>query len=198
MARKKTVVEYYDIEKLEKASEEFTDKLGEAFSLIITNKYGQARAPKCLMTTFDIRPLDALLGGGIVSSAPVMLSSTPETGKSTLCFQLAKRFQELYKNSVIVYLDIEGSGNANESSEFQISRVDSFKLDSKRFKYEPVILNVLQVFEMIESLVSVKRQFEEKIKKEFYLLVIWDSIAATPSSKVVDADNPDRVIGVLG
>lgn len=197
MARKKVAVDHVDISTLEKGSREFADKLGEAFSTIITNRYGHARAPKCIMTPFNIRPLDALLGGGLVSSAPVMLSSTPETGKSTLCFQFAKQFQDVYQNSVCVYLDIEGSGNATESTDFQISRMESFGLDPQRFKFEPIVLNVLEVFEMIETLINIKKAFEEKLGQEFYVLIIWDSIAATPSSKVDAADSPDRVIGVL-
>ncbi len=197
MARKKTVVSNIDVSTLAKGNLEFAEKLGEAFSTVITSKYGHARAPKCLMTPFGIKTLDALLGGGLVSSSPVMLSSTPETGKSTCCFQFAKQFQTVYKNSVTVYLDIEGSGNATETTDFQVSRMESFGLDPERFKFEPIILNVLEVFEMIETLVNIKKQFEEKLEQEFYVCIIWDSIAATPSSKVSDADSPDRVIGVL-
>ncbi len=198
MARKKTKVDNsFDVSKLEKGSKEFADKLGEAFNVLIEKNFGTKIAPKPIMTPFGIKPLDALLGGGLVSSAPVMLSSTPETGKSTTGFQFAKVFQEMYPNSVVVYLDIEGSGNVSESTEFQISRMDSFNLDPQRFKYEPIMLNVLEVFEMVETLVNIKRQFEEKLQQEFYVLIIWDSIAATPSSKVDDADNPNSVIGVF-
>ncbi len=196
MARKKTESKHIDPSTLEKGSKEFASKLGQAFTTIITNNYGHARAPKAIMTPFNVKPLDALLGGGIVSSAPVMLSSTPETGKSTCCFQLAKQFQEIYENSVCVYLDIEGSGNVAESTDFQTSRMESFGLDPERFKYEPIVLNVLEVFDTIDQLVGIKRQFEEKLQQEFYVLVIWDSIAATASSKVGDASDPDRVIGV--
>ncbi len=196
MARKKTESKHIDPSTLEKGSKEFASKLGQAFTTIITNNYGHARAPKAIMTPFNVKPLDALLGGGIVSSAPVMLSSTPETGKSTCCFQLARQFQDLYPNSVTVYLDIEGSGNVAESTDFQTSRIESFGLDSDRFKYEPIVLNVLEVFDTLEQLINIKKQFEEKLKQEFFVLIIWDSIAATPSSKVSQAENPDRIIGV--
>jgi len=56
------------------------EKLGEAFEKVITTNYGFTRAPKPYVTPFGIQHLDALLGGGIISSAPVVLSSTPETG----------------------------------------------------------------------------------------------------------------------
>ena len=54
--------------------------LKQAFEGIITSQYGFARAPEPYITPFGIKHLDALLGGGIISSSPVILSSTPETG----------------------------------------------------------------------------------------------------------------------
>lgn len=69
-----------DSSKLEPADNSQAEKLGLAFESVITKQYGYARAPKPYMTPFNIQHLDALLGGGIVSSAPVILSSTPETG----------------------------------------------------------------------------------------------------------------------
>jgi len=49
---------------------------------------------------------------------------------------------------------------------------------------------------MIETLVGIKRTFEEKLQKEFKIMIIWDSIAATSCSKISDADDPNRIIGV--
>ena len=196
MARRKKTVSHYDVSTLEKGTEDFAQKLGEAFATIIQNDYGTKIAPKPIMTPFGIKPLDALLGGGLVSSAPTMLSSTPETGKSTTAFQFAKIFQSTYPNSIVVYLDIEGSGNVSESTEFQTSRMESFGLDPRRFNYQAIMVDVLEVFNILKSLVEVKRAFEEKLQQEFYLLIIWDSIAATPSSRVNEVDDPNRIIGL--
>ena len=69
-----------DSSQFDAAPVDFTEKLGQAFDAIITRDYGFARAPKPYVTPFGIQHLDALLGGGIISSAPVVLSSTPETG----------------------------------------------------------------------------------------------------------------------
>jgi len=84
MARKKETVENgssnLDSSNFAPADEGIAEKLGEAFEKIITRDYGYARAPKPYVTPFGIQHLDALLGGGIISSAPVVLSSTPETG----------------------------------------------------------------------------------------------------------------------
>jgi hypothetical protein len=83
MARKKETLEIgstLDSSNFAPAEEGIAEKLGEAFEKIITRDYGYARAPKPYVTPFGIQHLDALLGGGIISSAPVVLSSTPETG----------------------------------------------------------------------------------------------------------------------
>jgi hypothetical protein len=69
-----------DSSSFEAAPVDFAEKLGTAFEHVLTTTYGYARAPKPYITPFGIQHLDALLGGGIISSAPVVLSSTPETG----------------------------------------------------------------------------------------------------------------------
>ncbi|MFA7204218.1 MAG: hypothetical protein WC188_10995 [Candidatus Caldatribacteriota bacterium] len=69
-----------DSSGFEAADINYAEKLGEAFEKIITKDFGHIRAPQPYITPFGIKHLDALLGGGIVSSAPVVLSSTPETG----------------------------------------------------------------------------------------------------------------------
>jgi hypothetical protein len=194
MARKKTDIAKVEYEGMEKGSEELSQKLGEAFEKIIMNEYGHLKAPNPIMTPFGIQHLDALLGGGIVSSDPVLFSSTPETGKSTLAFQFSSVFQSIYKNSVVVYIDIEGSGN-QKSNEFRKSRIEIFGLDTQRFRYEAIVLNVDGVFELINRLIQIKNTFEEKLKQEFYVAIIWDSIAATPGPKAGEAESPNSIIG---
>lgn len=184
-----------DSSQFEPADNALAEKLGLAFENLIVKQYGYAKAPKPYMTPFGIQHLDALLGGGIVSSAPIMLSSTPETGKSTLAFQFSSIFQKLYPNSMIVYLDIEGSGNSS-NFETGMSRVQIFGIDEKRFRYEPILVDIPVLFTLIENLANIKSMFEEKLQKEFKVLFIWDSIAATPSSKVESSDDPNRTIGV--
>ena len=184
-----------DSSQFEPADINLAEKLGIAFESVITKQYGYARAPKPYMTPFGIQHLDALLGGGIVSSAPVMLSSTPETGKSTLAFQFSSIFQKLYPNSMVVYLDIEGAGNTS-NNDLGTSRVEIFMIDEKRFRYEPILIDVPVLFTLIENLANVKSMFEEKLQKEFKVLFIWDSIAATPSSKVEGTEDVNKIIGV--
>jgi len=170
--------------------------LGKAFEQVIKKHYGDKISPEAIITKTGIKPLDALLGGGIVSSGPIILSSTPETGKSTIAYQLSQIFQETYENSVVVYLDIEGSGNSTKSDQFKISRIDGFGLDRNRFRYEPILLNVMELFDLLEKLIEVKRTVEEKTGKEFYVMVIWDSIPSTPSSKTEASTDVNQTIGV--
>lgn len=59
--------------------------LKSAFESVLNTQFGFARAPEPYITPFGIQHLDALLGGGIVSSSPVVLSSTPETGYRLAC-----------------------------------------------------------------------------------------------------------------
>ena len=117
--------------------------------------------------------------------------------KSTFCFQFSKIFQDAHENGVIVYLDIEGAGNAagNPETTGTISRIVSFGLDLKTFQYQPVILTITGVFDLIEKLAAIKQAFEEKLNKEFYVLFVWDSISATRSSKTDLVEDHNQMIG---
>jgi len=191
----------HDSSQFEEAPINFAEKLGQAFEHVITTTYGFARAPKPYITPTGIQHLDALLGGGIVSSSPIVLSSTPETGKSTFAFQFAKTFQTLYQNSIIVYLDVEGAANASGSTKVDgsfnnSSRIQILAIDEKRFRYEPIIIDIYGFFDMIVSLVDIKKAFEEKLQKEFKIMIVWDSIAATPCSKLSEVTDPNKIIGL--
>ena len=116
--------------------------------------------------------------------------------KSTFCFQFSKIFQDQHENGVIVYLDIEGAGNAASSEQTAtVSRIESFGLDLKTFQYQPVILDIPGVFDLIEKLASIKQQFEEQLKKEFYVLIIWDSLSATRCGKTDQVTDHNQIIG---
>lgn len=184
--------------------------LKTAFDTHINNKFGTLTPPAPYITPFGIKTLDTLLGGGFQSSAPIGISSTPETGKSTISLQFAASFQRAHQNSVAVYINIEepssdhGDGamanvTVENTTPYQSinSRIEAFGIDSTRFSNKPAELNVKQVFELIKDLISIKRKIQEKTGNEFRLLIIWDSLAATPSSKDATADDPNETIGYL-
>lgn len=56
----------------------------------------------------------------------------------------------------------------------------------------------MEVFDLVNNLVDMKKQFEEKTGQEFNILVVWDSIPSTPSSKTEEASDPNRIIGAKG
>lgn len=116
--------------------------------------------------------------------------------KSTVAYQFSKSFTENYDNGLVVFLDIEGSGNVEKSDQFKVSRIESFGLDARKFKYEPLLLNVMQVFELVEKLIEAKNAFEQKTGKEFFVGIVWDSIPSTPSDKAESAEDANKVIGL--
>ena len=134
------------------------ENLGIAFERLIDENFGSHIPPEPDITPTGILPLDAILGGGFISSSPIMLSSTPETGKSTLAFQLCKAFLDNNKKGIAVYIDIESTTN-NNSTKYQMSRSEQFGLNNtKRFIYRPFCFDVMEVFEFIESVINMKKQ----------------------------------------
>lgn len=185
---------------------EHANILRTAFDEIITKKYGTSVPPSPYITPFGIRTVDALIGGGLQSSAPIGISSTPETGKSTISLQFASVFQRAHENCVAVYVNIEeAAGGDSVMANVEVTnntiyhtindRIASFGIDPNRFLNKPAELDVKQVFDLIADLVEIKRRMQVKTNTEFKLLVIWDSIAATPSSKDKTANDPNEVIG---
>ena len=180
----------------EKSIGEQAEVLGKLFEKTITAKFGNKRSPEPLIMSTGITHLDALLGGGLISSGPVMVSSTPESGKSTFAFQMSSMFHKTFENGIIVYIDIEGSGSSQNSNEYKMSRIDTFGLaKSSRFRYEPVVLDIKEFFDLIGQLVEQKLLVEKKTGREFYVLIVWDSVAATRSSKTDLVESHDRMIG---
>lgn len=173
--------------------------LKQAFDKVLMNKYGSSVPPPPLITSFNIKPLDCLLGGGLTSSAPIVFSSTPETGKSTLALQFTSLFQQAYKNAVCIYLNVEeAAGNIGTNTNKSIGledRIITFGIDESRFLHKPVLLNVKEMFELINDLIQIKPQMEQKTGEEYQILFVLDSIAAVCSSKDADAADPNEVIG---
>jgi len=165
--------------------------LKTGFERLLNAEFGSSIAPPSYTTPIGIRTIDTLLGGGLGSSLPIMISATPETGKSTCAFAWARKFQDAYDDSVVVYLDIEGASEVSEDN----SRISTFGIDTDRFMYMPAVLDIKQVFECIVHMADVKRQFEATTKREFKVMVIWDSLASTPSSKDADTEDHNSVIG---
>ena len=171
--------------------------LASVLDKVIEQKYGYLKAPQPIVTQFNIRPLDALLGGGLYSSTPIMISSTPETGKSTVAFQFSSIFQKTYQDqAVVIYIDVEGGGNAIVTpSQYFSSRIEQFGINMDTFRYYPLKVSIGQVFSILDDFFTVTRELREKANMNPKVLIVWDSIAATPSTKIEGASDPNSVIG---
>lgn len=167
--------------------------LVQAFDQVLKTRYGNSIPPEPLLTYTGIKHLDAILGGGITSSSYVMLSSTPESGKSTTALQICALFQKQHESSTCVYIDTESA--AGGTSADVEDRILTFGIDKSRFLYVPSVMNLHEIFEMISNFVTLKRDLREKKDVKSDLLIVWDSIASTPSSKDEDAEDPNSVIG---
>jgi RecA/RadA recombinase len=172
------------------------ESLTKAFNILLERDFGQNTPPDPYLTPTGIRHLDTLLGGGFASSLPIMISSVPESGKSSIAFQFAAQFQRVNPNSVILYLDVEASANVSGLSKFVESRMDTFGIDKATMVYKPLMLNVKEMFEVCKKHIELKREIERRTNTEVPMLIVLDSLAAVPSSKDMDSDDVNSTIGL--
>lgn len=206
MARKKVVKQEATITTATELNESVLTDLTSAIEDMFHTDFGDINPPDPYMTPTGIRHLDAILGGGFTSSAPICLTSTPETGKSTIAFQFSKIFLNFYKNAMVVYLDVEGAGGIakkNETekeeaeTEFKQTRAEIFGLDkNKNFMHRRVLLTTLKAEEVISSILAKKRKVEEATKGEIKVLIILDSLASLLPSRIQDATGPEQITGL--
>jgi len=161
----------------------------------IEEEYGAYKDECKYIVPFNIRPLDAILGGGLAFGMISMITGPAETGKTTIAWQLIKSFLDKYQNGLALYIDIEGGANIDNKEIGIISRMDLLNIDKKRVIYKSLVLYIEQVFELIQQVIELKRKQEEKFNIEIPLLVVWDSIADTPVAKVDDVDSPNQLVG---
>lgn len=207
MARKK-VAKTGVTEVHASATKETAELLASMFNDFAIEKFGSLNPPSAYVTPTGIRPLDALLGGGFISSAPIAFSSTPETGKSSIAYQMAKQFLNVNPAGICVYCDVESISdienveieNEEEQNDYYIvheSRADTFNLTGdSRFIYCRRPFTISAFFEYIEGLIERKRQIQSQTGTEVKLLIILDSIASLSYSRLDAVDEFDKIPGV--
>lgn len=175
-----------------------------AMTKCLRENFGHCIPPAPYMSSFGVRHLDALLGGGFTSSAPIAFSSTPESGKSTTALQYSGMFLSAYQNGVSVYLDTESSAggvvDANSKGVVPpppeiVDRMNIFGIPEDRFIYIPVVMNIKEIFDLIVSFVEMKKTIENAKGVEVPVLFVLDSIASLISSRDAEAEDANSVIG---
>jgi RecA/RadA recombinase len=183
-------------------SDQIEQQLKTVFDAVLTQNFGNCIPPEPFVTSTSIPHLDALLGGGIGSSAPIMISSSPETGKSSVCMYLAGQFIKQHPNSIAVYIDTEATSSGTSDAQSSISkRIKSLGIPEHRFQYNSLMLDIPGIYELIKKYADTKKDLDAKIKasgkeEEIKLLIIIDSLAGCPCSKALVAEDPKEVIGL--
>lgn len=160
--------------------------------------------PSAYVTPTGIRPLDALLGGGFISSSPICFSSTPETGKSSIAYQMAKEFLDRHEAGIAVYCDVESISDVeqyetpttDDYTTYHESRAETFGLDGDpRFIYCRRPFTIKDFFSYIDGLIQKKRQLQEQTGSEVKMLIILDSIASLSYSRLESVEEFDKIPG---
>jgi len=120
--------------------------------------------------------------GGLPEGRIVEIYGPPSIGKSHLAIQICRNAQKA--NGVVIYIDSENGTNPENLA--------ALGLDvSKRFVYvEPSCIE--EVFQVVESTIT-------KIKasrKDNPVVIVWDSLAATPAKAELEADYEQNSIGL--
>ena len=154
-------------------------KLDDAIKLL-NKRFGADYITRGGLTTNFVRhstgidALDVAIGGGIPEKKVVMLAGKFSSGKSTAAITTAAQYQKAGK--VVLWCDAEGSFDANWAAKFGL---DSQKL----VLYRPD--TVEQVTDAIETLIMTGE----------IGLVVWDSVAVTPSAKEMESSAEEKSYG---
>ena len=143
----------------------------------------------------NIRPLDAILGGGFVSKNIITLTSPSETGKTTIAWQIVKNALEQYPYSFALYLDIEGSANISNPELNIKSRVELFNIDKNRIFYINKKLYLEELLEKILDTIRRKADIDKTLGISHPLIIIWDSISSTEVKRTEEVSRPEEITG---
>jgi len=189
MARKKKKVDVNVEERIDPKN------VTELIEQVLDEKFGDYIDPEMLIVKTGVRPLDAVLGGGLVLGMPVMVTGAAEIGKTTLAWQLIKSLLDQYENAIATYIDVEGSANSSNEELGIRSRLELMHIDRGRVIYKSMTLTIEKTFELIETTINKKRDLEEKLSIKIPMIIVWDSIADTEPEKIEDILDPNKMIG---
>ncbi len=166
-----------------------------AISGFMKEKFGKFQPPDSFITPTGIRHLDAIIGGGFSSQATICLTSTPETGKSTIAYQFCQKFLDSHSTGMVIFLDVENVAGGDSCSH-SLTRAELYGLnDTGRFYYEKGIYDRITVFNPINDFIAEVLEIEKNTGADIKLLVVLDSIAALPAAGVEEAEKTASLTG---
>ena len=154
-------------------------KLDDAIKLL-NKKFGADYITRGGLTTDFVRhstgidALDIAFGGGIPERKIVMIAGKFSSGKSTTAITATAQYQKAGKR--VLWCDAEGSFDAKWAAKFEVSTQDLIF-------YRPD--SVEQVTDAIETLI-MSGEID---------LVVWDSVAVTPSAKELEDSAEQKSMG---
>jgi RecA/RadA recombinase len=168
-----------------KEDEEVTESLHQEFGSFLKNSIDMEEdSGEKSIIPIGIELLDTILGGGLAVGALNMICGQPGSGKSMLAFQALGNAQLIYKGELV-------SGVLDSEEATTTIRLRNLGVKNPLVKpYNKI--TVEKVFKFIEGLCLFK---EQKKIIDIPSMAIWDSIANTLSSKELEAEDPNTVIG---
>ena len=136
--------------------------------------------PEFISTGIDV--LDLLLGGGIAMNKLTLIVGDPGTFKSTLAISVCAQLQRKYERSLVLYLDSESATSVKRLRQLGLRHVAP-----------KTNLTVEKVFATIDAIILFK---EEKNLLDVPTIVVWDSIANTPTEAELKTNDVNSVIGL--
>lgn len=131
--------------------------------------------------------LDAMIsnkatGGGLPGGRIVEIFGPPSIGKSHIAAQICISAQK--KGGIAVYMDTENAVNPENLSALGVNT-------KRRFVYaQPECIE--EVFRVAESTINKLKS----INKEIPVVIVWDSLAASPAKAELEGEYEDNSIGL--
>ena len=196
MARRKksTVNEQINLDNLPAVAKEELTKLFKQSALEI---FGEEDIEEQTyeFIKFNIKPLDAILGGGIPTKSIIAITSPPETGKTTISWQLISKALKQNPYAMALYLDIEGSALTRNEELGIKSRPELLKIDMNRVFYVNKKYYLEDLVNKIKQFIEMKKQWDKKLGINAPVIIIWDSISSTEIKKIEEVSRPEEMTG---